>query len=363
MWYLVAATTEQPETAPDMDALQRAGANALLQEALGSISGAESSEGIAVELDEVLVAVYPQGARISIHVTAPSLKHAEEAVQSVIREALERTELLSGWQVSQCKVDLHPTLAEESLAAAEGPGAPPSDIATRRAQHTSTETAIPQGVFDHETPDQEPVMRAMAAHFRSFSNEDFGHLSEESGEEPFVSAEDAQLAAGALVYATEIVIDELYMDFASLTESDSTAADEDVVMMSLYALPQAYAQFYDARFVRHFLVTAVAMTSRFTFGGSRILASTAEELALKMILEQAASCLELYNLDSEGVTHALEFFKDCIYEDLDHEGLYYAQTAPENEESRSEVKAWFDPFNSERFSHPFALYEKESTVS
>jgi hypothetical protein len=363
MWYLVAATTEQPETAPDMDALQRAGANALLQDAVGSISGAESPEGITVELDEVLIAVYPQGARISIHATAPSLKHAEEAVQSVIREALDRTELLSEWQISQCEVDLHPTLAEESLAAAEGPGAPPSDIATRRAQHTSTETAIPQSVSDHETPDQEPVMRAMAAHFRSFSNEDFGHLSEETDEDPLVSAEDAQLAAGALVYATEIIIDELFMDVASLTESDTTAADEDVVMMALYALPQAYAHFYDARFVRHFLVTTLAMTSRFTTGGSRTLASTAEELALKMILEQAESCLELYNLDSEGITRALESFRDGIYEDLDHEGLYYAQTAPTDEEARSEVKAWFNPFNSDRYSHPFALYEKESSVS
>lgn len=222
---------------------------------------------------------------------------------------------------------------------------------------------MPQSVFDSEVPAQEPVMRAMAPHFRAFTSEDFGHRSEESGEEPLVSAEDAELAAGSLVYASEIFIDELFMDVAALTTSESTAADEDVVTMSLYALPQAYAHFYDARFARHFLVTTVAMTSRFASGGSRMLSSTAEEIALKMILERAESCLELYELNSPGVTRALAFFKETAYEDFDHEEFYYVQSARRDEEAHSEVKAWFDPFSPDRPVHPFALYEEKSTAS
>ncbi|WP_236567783.1 MULTISPECIES: hypothetical protein [unclassified Nocardiopsis] len=222
---------------------------------------------------------------------------------------------------------------------------------------------MPQSVFDNEIPDQEPVMRAMAPHFRAFNSEDFGHLSEESGEESLVSAEDAELAAGSLAYATEIVIDEMFMDVAALTTSDSTVADEDVVTMSLYALPQAYTHFYDARFARHFLVTTVAMTSRFASGGSRMLSSTAEELALKMILEQAETSLELYELNSPGVTRALAFFKENAYEDLDHEELYHVRSARRNKETRSQVKAWFDPFNPDRPVHLFALYEKKIMVS
>ncbi|MEN2423821.1 hypothetical protein AABB02_37650 [Streptomyces rimosus] len=77
----------------------------------------------------------PGGALSTVFVDAPALEFAEDAVQSVTRELLERSELLAEWTVERCEVRLHPQLAQESLDAAGGPETPPADAATRKAHH------------------------------------------------------------------------------------------------------------------------------------------------------------------------------------------------------------------------------------
>ncbi|WP_189967764.1 hypothetical protein [Streptomyces violascens] len=124
-----------------MDLLQRAGGVAILESGLDSVEGIEGPDGMEVDLHETIVAVYPGGALLKIFVDAPALEFAEEAVRSVVGELLERSDLLAEWTVDRCEVQLHPDLAQESLAAADGPDAPPDDPASRKARHAAQAAA------------------------------------------------------------------------------------------------------------------------------------------------------------------------------------------------------------------------------
>ncbi|MFE3180470.1 hypothetical protein ACFXKR_06125 [Streptomyces violascens] len=130
MTYVVSVETHIPEGAPEMGPLQRAGAVAILESGLDSVEGVEGPDGMEADLHETIVAVHPGGALLKIIVDAPALEFAEEAVRSVVGELLERSELLAEWTVDKCEVQLHPNLAQESLAAADGPDAPPDDPAS-----------------------------------------------------------------------------------------------------------------------------------------------------------------------------------------------------------------------------------------
>ena len=79
---------------------------------------------------------------------------------------------------------------------------------------------------------------------------------------------------------------------------------------------------YDVRFARRFLATVIAMTTRFTHGTFTQLSCVAEELALRLLLTEAKTCLKTFGLLDDGVEQALEYFADLVYEDMDHEWLY-----------------------------------------
>ncbi|MFG3285467.1 hypothetical protein [Streptomyces sp. NPDC048111] len=151
MTYVVSVETHIPEGAPEMDPLQRAGAVAILESGLDSVEGIEGPDGMEADLHETIVAVYPGGALLRIFVDAPALEFAEEAVRSVVGELLERSELLAEWTVDRCEVQLHPDLAQESLAAADGPDAPPDDPASRKARHAA-QAAAGTGGYDQRSP-------------------------------------------------------------------------------------------------------------------------------------------------------------------------------------------------------------------
>ncbi|MFI6421877.1 hypothetical protein ACIBG6_31255 [Streptomyces sp. NPDC050842] len=371
MTYVVTVEIRIPEGAPELDGLHRVGASALLEQGFASVAGIEGADGMEMDLFDVAVAVHPGGAILKVMVAAPSLEFAEEAVGSVSEEVLERSELLAEWTVESSEVQLHTDAARESLEAADGPGAPPSDPQARRAHHTAKPDTADEA--EGEAQDHEAAFRALATRLRSFTPATFGvpHDVDEaedaapSGEEEpadgpaGVSPESAELAAGSLVYGAEVLIDELYDDVQALAEEDTTVAECQGHLWHLDQLPSRHAPQYNELFARRFLVTAIALTTRFTDGSFRRLGCLAEELVLKLLLEQAHVTLDLHGLLDDEVAAALGRFAGEVYEDMDFAWL---QDEGESGAGEGGVAAlgfgtWFTPFDDARYVHPYALDE------
>ncbi|TXS19603.1 hypothetical protein EAO71_33870 [Streptomyces sp. ms191] len=395
MTYVVTVETHTPEGAPELDELHRVGATALLRQGFDAVAGIEGPDGTDVDLIDTLVEVHPSGAVLQVFVDATSLELAEEAVGSVTEEVLERSELLADWVVRSSEVKLHTDRARESLEAAEGPDAPPSDLEARRARHTAGAASAAERAADGT--DHRAGFRATAGRLRAFGPDAFGVRLPEQGPargeadagaprggtaavaegvgEPGtdrggaagsatagVSPESAEVAAGAIVHAAELLVDELFDDVQVLAEEDANAAACEGHLWHLGDLPPRYALQYDERFARRFLVTAVALTTRFTDGGFRRLGCVAEQLVLKLLLEQAHITLDLYDLLDDGVVAALEVFAAGVYEDRDFEWLYDDSMDGIDEDPAAEslgitpmaFGTWFMPFHEDRYVHPYA---------
>ncbi|MEB8338129.1 hypothetical protein [Streptomyces endophyticus] len=359
--------------APEMDELQRVGAIALLEQGFDAVDGIEGPDGAAVEVEVIdsVVAVYPGGAVLKVFTHAPTLETAEEAVRSLVEELLERSDLLSDWTIDKCEVQLHPDLAQESLDAATGPNSPPADPAARRAHLAQTpgSTAASPAEIAADAEKVRHQMLALAAGLKAFGPGPFGVLSEEDAEDEGVGGcegttdQDAQLAAGSLMWATDVLVDQLFMDVHTLTEGHTNVAECEDVLWHLEGLPNRYALRYDAKFARRFLVTVIAMTTRFTQGTFTELSCVAEELALRLLLTEAKVCLETFGLLDTGVEQALDCFADLVYEDMDHAWLYDDATdgiedSPIGRAPRVAplgLADWFTPFNEGRYVHPYAM--------
>ncbi|GAA2609877.1 hypothetical protein GCM10009863_24250 [Streptomyces axinellae] len=373
--YAVTVDTQTPSGAPEMDELQRVGAGALLEERLGAAESVEGPDGVEVWVDDTFVGVYPGGALLKVFVDAPALEFAEQAVRALVEDVLENTELLADWTVKRCEVELHHDLAKESLEAADGPEGPPSDLADRRAKlaEPASGTPVDPAWLEANSKAAEAKMRALAPRLRSFGPVMFGTVDEEDEEydeefaESATSAEDAELAAGALIWATDVLLDQLFDDAFSLEEEKTNVAECDRPLWLLEDLPPRYALQYDALFARRFLVTAVALTTRFTEGSFRQLSCVAEELALRMLLQAAEVTLDTFGLLTDGRKAALECFADLVYEDMDHEWLYDDSKDGIDESPVGEylgvaamdLASWFKPFNDDRYVHSYAADEPE----
>ncbi|MFJ3582257.1 hypothetical protein ACIPPS_08470 [Streptomyces sp. NPDC090127] len=368
MTYVVTVETRAPAGAPDLDELQRVGVTALLQQGFDSVVGIEGPDGVEVDLLDTIMAVHPAGALLNVFVDASSLEVAEDAVGSVTQEVLEHSELLADWVVTSSEVKLHPDLARESLEAADGPDAPPSDLEARRAHHSAGADGSTGEVAD--TEDQVSGIRAMAACLRSFSPASFGVRSAEESEDDDdagfrVTPEEAELAAGAIVHGAVVLIDELFDDVRTLGHEQSNVAECEGDLWHLGDLPPRYAPRYDELFARRFLVTVVALTTRFTDGSFSQLGCLAEELALKLVLEQAHVTLDLRGLLDDGVAGALESFAAEVYEDMDVEWLYDDAADGIDGDPATESLGiaptgfgrWFTAFGDGRGVHPYAADE------
>lgn len=178
------------------------------------------------------------------------------------------------------------------------------------------------------------------------------------------------LAAGALIYATDVLIDELFEDVHTLEQEGTNVGECDGPLWHLEDLPERYVLQYDTRFARRFLVTVIAMTTRFTNGSLDQLSCVAEELALRLLLNQTTVTLELFGLLEDGVSNALEVFADNVYEDMDHEWLYDGSMDGIDEGAVGSTLgiapmafgAWFTPFNPGRHVHPSAADEPDTAA-
>ncbi|MER5706866.1 hypothetical protein [Streptomyces sp. NPDC002122] len=372
MTYVVTVEIRIPEGAPELDGLHRVGASALLEQGFASVAGIEGADGMEMDLFDVAVAVHPGGAILKVMVAAPSLEFAEEAVGSVSEEVLERSELLAEWTVESSEVQLHTDAARESLEAADGPGAPPSDPQARRAHHTAKPDTADE--TDGEAQDHEAAFRALATRLRSFAPAVFGvaeeaaaapegETAEAGGGSPVITPESAELAAGSLVYGAEVLIDELYDDVQALAEEDTTVAECQGHLWHLDQLPSRHAAQYNELFARRFLVTAIALTTRFTDGSFRRLGCLAEELVLKLLIEQAHVTLDLHGLLDDEVAAALGRFAGEVYEDMDFAWLQDdgAEGAGGEGVAALGFGTWFTPFDGARYVHPYALDEMPET--
>ncbi|MFD9242417.1 hypothetical protein ACFV0D_10895 [Streptomyces sp. NPDC059556] len=382
MTYVVTVDMCLPDGADELDALQQVGASALLEHGFDAVEAIEGPGGVEVDVLETIVAVHPRGAIVKVFVHASSLETAEDAVGSVAAEVLERSELLADWVVESSEVKLHIDLTRESLAAADGPDAPPSDLRARRARHTAgtgpgdaTHPAPPlDGADDESGEDDEEEERAdLEAQIRALAPRliSFDPRPPEDGSAADIGSEAAELAAGALVYAAEVLIDELYDDVQTLADEETNVAECRAELWHLAELPPRYGLAYDELFARRFLVTAIALTTRFTDGSFRELGCLAEELVLKLLLQQAHTTLDLYGLLGDDVAEALGRFADEVYEDTDFEWLYDDARDGVDEDSAlagagitpSAIGTWFTPFDDDRYVHPYAVDEETGPQS
>ncbi|MFE6775649.1 hypothetical protein [Streptomyces sp. NPDC057702] len=396
MKYAVSVDAQIASGGPELDPLHRVGVVALLERGFESVEAIDGPDGVEVEVLDTFVGVHPGGALMKVFVDAPMLELAEEAVRSLVDELLERSELLAEWTIARCAVELHADLAKESLDAALGPGAPPDDLASRRARLSGQDgpgTTAEAPVDAVDALAMRETFDALADRLRAFGSEDFGGpATERAGEGAngsagsagssrsggrggdgvglvaVVSTAEARLAAGALVYGMDLLLDELFQDVCALDEDGGSVADCDEPMWLLDELPRRYALRYDARFARRFLVTAIALTTRFTQDTFERLSCVAEELALRLLLREAEIALDLFGLLDDGVALALECFADAVYEDMNHEWLYddsmdgidespvgaYLGVAPMG------IARWFTPFDPERYVHPYAADDPEA---
>jgi hypothetical protein len=368
MSYAVTVDTSQPEGAPALDPLQRAGVVHLLREGLDAIESIEDEHGQVVEITDHFIGVHPNGALLKVFVDAPRLEDAEAAVEAVIGEVLRNTELLAQWAVDKCEVELHVHLAEESLHSDDSHDSPAAEPEVRAAAHRAARTAAAAATDGaRQREDMRAAISALAPKLAGVPVESFGHLpAEDLGEGKelngafVVSRRDAELAAGALVHSIDILIDELFEDITAL-DGAPNAAECDDGLLQLEGLPARFAHLYTPLFARKLLVTAVTLTDRLCRPGLAHPVCIAEELLLRLLLETAEATLDLHGLLHRGVREALDAFRANLYEDLDHESLYDpsldgidedpAVAAPGN--TPMGVDDWFTPFDGDGPVHPY----------
>ena len=366
MTYAVSVDTRIAPGASEMDELQRIGAGALLEDGFESVQEIAGPDGMEVKLRDTFVGVYPGGALLKVFVDAPALEFAEEAVRELVEELLERTELLADWAVDRCQVELHPDLAKESLDAADGPDAPPNDVGVpprtpdgpgrgEDARRTHGDGGG-NGRDPHQDPDHGPEaggvrggdVRGVDARGRGRWGDrrrrGLGHL---------IWAEDAELAAGALIWGMDVLLDELFQDAHALDREGTNVAECDVPMWLLDELPARYALQYDARFARRFLVTAIALTTRLTEGSFVRLSCVAEELALRLLLPRGRGHARDVRPPGRGRRGGTGMLRRPGLRGQDHEWLDDDADEVDDEENDDEdnatealgIATWFTPFD------------------
>ena len=171
--------------------------------------------------------------------------------------------------------------------------------------------------------------------------------------------QNAALAAGALIVASTILIDELFEDIttmAPLGQADRAGLDG---LLALGELPPQFAGRYDGRFARKFLVAAVLIIGRFSAPRWEPPSSLAEALALHIVVRRAQALLVDHEcLDEQQARDLYAGFEDAAFQDVDHEWLYQATRIIGRQGARAATSpdvvllSWFEPYPGTR-AHPF----------
>jgi len=152
---------------------------------------------------------------------------------------------------------------------------------------------------------------------------------------------------GLFSYAGVIVIGELFNDVMALRASRETNIDGT---MQLCGLPEAFADQYTPMFAQAFLCTVVNVTQKFTEGWSPA-ANLAEELAVKLILDEAKALREQADLELDPYVISAGYVR--LLEDVDFRWLYEGKSGYLGEKA-GQVCSWFTPYNVDRHAAPYA---------
>jgi hypothetical protein len=368
--YGVSIELTPPSETPHLDPLQAEGAGSLLDRLLEQLDGADAEDGDSqVFVTRHWVGAHPEGAIVLLVLDADSLDVAESAARDIMREILDHSEHLSDWAITKCEVGFNERFVDAGLQAADGPGVPPADPA-ERARWLAAQNETSAGPADTgEEIDWRQYVIDHASQLRAFDLDVFDTSDGEDDEASDEDADDtAKLAAGALIFASSLVIDELFQDIKTLAENNGSVADSDDVFMVLDDLPERFAQHYTGRFARQFLVATVMITARLTADEWTPPASIAEALALRIVVENAKVLLDGHDLldDDVSLEYLYNGFDDAAYEDVDHELLYRRDLDgfEDDEEITSSlrladmrVESWFNPLaDSDAAVHPFSVH-------
>ncbi|HEX5120672.1 MAG TPA: hypothetical protein VFW65_36285 [Pseudonocardiaceae bacterium] len=344
MEYQLTAEVDPPAGTPALDALQRHGVAALLDENLEMLADIEGPDGVEIEPLDHRISVQPDGASITWVLDAPALAFAEDAARHVLGELLERTELLTDWSVRRCEV----TASDEDLAAAlaGADGAGGEDVEIEINLDSIAELA------DSDTDERREQLLDAAGELGAFGYDAFGFEDDEDGDTSGdedgdrISEEAAELVAGALMTGLDVLTDELFADVQTLEDSGSTAGEQEV-LWALHALPARFAAHYTAQFAKKFLVTTAVLGYRLTqpeWDGPR---SLAEALAIRLVKEAARHQLDLAGLlDELPLARMFEVFDEYALEGVDIEDLYADVEIDEDDETDLDdfvLADWFEP--------------------
>lgn len=154
----------------------------------------------------------------------------------------------------------------------------------------------------------------------------------------------------------------LDLGFASALDQ---ALDPEIEQATWF-LPPGYP--YDGRFLRQMVASLAVLAYKIPLGGS--LASTAEELFMAHVLDEALSREELMrDAGKSRADHSEELtrFKAALYEDYDHEWLYDPRMdgiehMPEVGAANLGFTDWFKPFREEERVINFVWSEEARAV-
>lgn len=168
------------------------------------------------------------------------------------------------------------------------------------------------------------------------------------------SLREARALAGALVWAYDALVDELFDDITILRESGSVEET-----WRIDELPALYRHHYGALFAQKFLAVTMDLGTAMATG-FRSPTCVAQELALRLLLDGVELLAESYaGLDLGD--HWRAWAKDSLFEDLDHETLYNpALDGISSDPSYAHLgiadlnpSSWFVPFSG-RTVNPYA---------
>lgn len=352
--YGISVDLRRPAASVALDDAQREQAASVLGGLLEQVEGADGPDGAVVLVDSTWTAVHPEGALILLVVHAPSLDVAEAGVHDILIEVLARNEVLSGWTVARCQVGFDQRFVEAGLRAADGPGAPPDDPAERVRRSARQPRADVADVDEDEAAWRSRVA-GYASSVRAFGPAAFGAGADGDGDQ------SAALAAGALVAASTMFIDEQIEDITTLARLGGTVGSSPEMFLALGELPSLFAHCYDGRFARKFLVSTIMVTGRLSAPQWEQPACVAEALALHLIVKRAGDLLIDHGwLNQDDAEDLYAEIDDATLEDTDIECLYAegpdksSGDAARHRDVDAASWTWFEPI-SQRAVHPFTI--------
>jgi hypothetical protein len=178
-------------------------------------------------------------------------------IQTALANLIEATPELAGWTLSV-------SLTEASDDGADDPGSDDLDAEAARLLPSGDEVAASL-LRDIQ---HEQSVYAAADLFRAVPTEELctEHLDDLSPTERTGALRRASALAGCLIYAADIVIDELIDDIVRLRANRSTTASAIEDTWVLCQLPARFAASYTSSFAQRFLVAVADVTGRLTRG-------------------------------------------------------------------------------------------------